>query len=80
MNCRRLYSYTVDKTKGIIYDQTIMLNGYYAAKDYLEKMRRIKFYDQETGKILISLTNNFNLTAAEVAQLYKHRWKIELFF
>ena len=80
MNCRRLYSHAVDKTKGIIYDQTIMLNGYYAAKDYPEKMRRIKFYDQQTGKILIFLTNNFHLTATEVAQLYKHRWKIELFF
>jgi Domain of unknown function (DUF4372)/Transposase DDE domain len=80
MNCRRLYSNAVDKTKGIIYDQTIILNGYYAAKDYPEKMRRIKFYDQETGKILIFLTNNFDLTAIEVAQLYKHRWKIELFF
>ena len=80
MNCRRLYSYAVDKTKGIIYDQAIMLNGYYAAKHYPEKMRRIKFYDQHTGKILIFLTNNFDLTAAEVAQLYKHRWKIELFF
>jgi hypothetical protein len=80
MNCRRLYSHPVDKTKGIIYDQTIMLNGYYAAKDYPEKMRRIKFYDQETGKVLIFLTNNFHLAATEVAQLYKHRWKIEMFF
>ena len=80
MNCRRLYSYAVDKTKGIIYDQAIMLNGYYAVKHYPEKMRRIKFYDQHTGKVLIFLTNNFDLTAAEVAQLYKHRWKIELFF
>jgi len=80
MNCRRLYSHAVDKTKGVIYDQTIRLNGYYAAKDYPEKMRRIKFYDQETGKILIFLTNNSELTANEIAQLYKHRWKIELFF
>ncbi len=80
MNCRRIYSHQVDKTKGIIYDQAILLNGHYAAKHYPEKMRRIKFYDQQTGKILIFLTNNFDLTAAEVAQLYKHRWKIELFF
>ncbi len=80
MNYRRLYSRTVDKTKGVLCDQTIMLNGYYAAKDYPEKMRRIKFYDEETGKILIFLTNNFYLTAIEIAQLYKHRWKIELFF
>jgi Domain of unknown function (DUF4372)/Transposase DDE domain len=80
MNYRRLYSHPVDKTKGVIYDQTIMLNGYYAAKDYPEKIRRIKFYDEQTGKVLIFLTNNFHLAATEVAQLYKHRWKIELFF
>lgn len=80
MDCRRLYSHPVDKTNGIIYDQTIMLNGYYTAKYYPEKMRRIKFYDQQTGKTLIFLTNNFDLTATEIAQLYKHRWKIELFF
>lgn len=80
MNYRRLYSHTVDKTEGILCDQTIMLNGYYAAKDYPAKMRKIKFYDEETGKILIFLTNNFYLKATEIAQLYKHRWKIELFF
>jgi hypothetical protein len=80
MNYRRLYSHAVDKSKGVLYDQTILLNGYYAAKDYPEKMRRIKFYDKETGKILIFLTNNFNLAATDIAQLYKHRWKIELFF
>lgn len=80
MNYRRLYSHVVDKTKGIIYDQTIMLNGYYAAKDYPGKMRRIKFYDQQSAKVLIFLTNNFHLKATEIAQLYKHRWKIELFF
>jgi len=80
MNYRRLYSHGVDKTKGVLCDQTILLNGYYAAKDYPEKIRRIKFYDEETGRVLIFLTNNFHLKATEVAQLYKHRWKIELFF
>lgn len=80
MNYRRLYSHSVDKAKGILCDQTIMLNGHYSVKYYPQKMRRIKFYDKETGKILIFLTNNFHLTASEVAQLYKHRWKIELFF
>ena len=80
MNYRRLYSHAIDKSKGILYDQTILLNGYYAAKDYPEKMRRTKFYDKETGKILIFLTNNFYLAATDIAQLYKHRWKIELFF
>ena len=57
-----------------------MLNNYYASKDYPEKMRRIKFKDEQTGKVLIFLTNNFHLKATEIAQLYKHRWKIELFF
>lgn len=77
---RRLYSHKVDKSKGVLCDQTIMLNGYYAAKDYPEKIRRIKFYDEETGKVLIFLTNNFHLKATDIAKLYKHRWKIELFF
>jgi hypothetical protein len=80
MNYRRLYSHAKDKSKGILYDQTIMLNNHYASKDYPEKMRRIKFVDEQTGKVLIFLTNNFHLQANEVAQLYKHRWKIELFF
>ena len=80
MDYRRLYSHKVDKIIGVLCDQTIMLNGYYAAKDYPEKIRRIKFYDEETGKVLIFLTNNFHLKATDIAKLYKHRWKIELFF
>ena len=80
MNCRRVNSYPSDKTGGILYDQSILLNNYYAAQDYPEKMRRIKFYDQQSEKTFIFLTNNFDLKATEVAQLYKHRWKIELFF
>ena|ERR1700722_9353267 len=80
MDYRRLYSHTVDKTKGVICDQTIRLNGYYPAKDYPEKMRRVKFYDEGTRKHLIFLSNNFHLTANQIAQLYKHRWFIELFF
>ncbi len=80
MNYRRLYSHPKDKTNGVLYDQTIMLNNHYASKDYPEKMRRIKFQDDETGKVLVFLTNNFHLKATETAQLYKHQWKIELFF
>lgn len=80
MNYRRLYSRQKDKDSGVIYDQIIMQNNFYASRDYPQKMRRIKFKDAETGKVLVFLTNNFNLTANEVAQLYKHRWKIELFF
>ncbi len=80
MSYRRLYSHQKDVFGGILYDQTIMLNNHYASKDYPEKMRRIKFKDKQTGKVLIFLTNNFHLKATEIAQLYKHRWKIELFF
>jgi hypothetical protein len=80
MNYRRLYSHLKDIAAGVLYDQSIKLNNYYAAKDYPEKMRRIKFKDGQSGKVLIFLTNNFHLKATEIAQLYKHRWKIELFF
>ncbi len=80
MNYRRLYSAPKDKTKGIIFDQIILLNNYKAKKDYPEKIRIIKFRDAEIGKDLIFMTNNFTLQASDIAQLYKHRWKIELFF
>jgi hypothetical protein len=80
MDYRRLYSHPVHSDTGIIYDQTIMLNGHYAKKNYPAKMRRIKLKDKETGKVLVFLTNNFYLSASDIAQLYKHRWLIELFF
>ena len=80
MNCRRVKSNPSDKTNGVLCDQYVLLNNYYATKDYPQKIRRIKFYDAESGKTLIFLTNNFHLKATEIAQLYKHRWKIELFF
>ena len=80
MNYRRLYSHKKDLADGVLYDQSIMLNNHYASKYYPQKMRRIKFKDVQTGKTLTFLTNNFNLKATEIAQLYKHRWKIELFF
>jgi len=80
MNYRRLYSHEKDIASGILYDQSIMLNNHYASKDYPVKMRRIKFKDEQTGKEFIFLTNNFKLKANDITQLYKHRWKIELFF
>lgn len=80
LNFSRISSAPSDRGKGIICDQTIRLNNYYAAKDYPEKIRRIKFHDADTGNILVFLTNNFGLKANQIAQLYKHRWKIELFF
>ncbi len=80
MNYRRLYSHSKDTEKGVLYDQTILLNNHYASKYYPEKMRRIKFRDQESGKVLVFLTNNFHLKATDIALLYKYRWDIEMFF
>jgi hypothetical protein len=80
LNFSRKYSHPCDKTKNIRCDQTIVLNGFYVKQDYPEHFRRIKYYDSENDRILIFLTNNFNLKATEIAQLYKHRWKIESFF
>lgn len=80
MNYRRLYSHSKDKKKGIIYDQTIMLNNYYASKDYPQKLRIIKFKDEQSGLTLVFLTNNFQLTATDISLLYKSRWDIEMFF
>lgn len=80
MNYRRLYSAKVNKLKGIKCDQTIMLNNYYSAKEYPEKIRRIKYYDSETENEFDFITNNFQLTALDIAALYKNRWSVELFF
>ena len=80
MNARRLYSATVDRTTGLVCDQTIIMNGFYAAQDYPEHLRRIRFKDPITGKTLIFLTNNTSLPALTIAALYKQRWQVELFF
>jgi len=77
---RRLYSHPVDKRTGLKCDQTIVLTGFYTYKGYPEKLRRIKYYDVETGKNLVFLTNNFILPPLTIAQLYRCRWQIELFF
>ncbi len=77
---RRLYSRPVDKTTGLRCDQTVITTGAQTATDYPEKLRRIKFYDHETGKRFVFLTNNFTLPALSIAQLYKSRWQVELFF
>jgi hypothetical protein len=79
-NYRRLYSAKTDRTTGILCDQTIRFNNYYAAKDYPEKLRRIKYHDKETNLTFEFATNNFELSALEIAQLYKQRWQVELFF
>lgn len=79
LNFNRVYSNKVNKKKGVMCDQAIRLNNYYVSKEYPEKLRRIKFYDEENDRFLVFLTTNFELKATEIAQLYKHRWKIELF-
>jgi hypothetical protein len=77
---RRLYSHPVDRTTGLRCDQTIVLTGEYTPNVYPEKLRRIKYYDAETDKTLTFLSNNFTLPALTVAQLYRCRWQVELFF
>lgn len=78
-NARRVYSAKVDKATGVVCDQSVALNGFKAAKDYPEHLRRVRFKDP-TGKTLIFLTNNTALPAPVIAQLYKNRWQVELFF
>jgi Transposase DDE domain/Domain of unknown function (DUF4372) len=80
MDARRVYSAPTDRSGGIICDQRVMLNGFYAAQHYPEHLRRIRFKDDESGKTLIFLTNNTALPALTVAALYKSRWQVELFF
>lgn len=77
---RRLYSHPIDKSTGLRCDQTIVLTGYYQSKDYPDKLRRVRYYDSATNHNLTFLSNNFSLPAITIAQLYKCRWQIELFF
>jgi hypothetical protein len=80
LDFRRLYSRSVDSQTGLRCDQTVKFNGLKASQDYPEKLRRVKYYDRETSRYYIFLTNNFELSALQIAQLYKHRWQVELFF
>ncbi len=76
----RLFSQPADKTQGIQADQTIQLYGFYSHRDYPERLRRIRYFDAEKQKRLVFLTNNFTLPALTIAELFRCRWKIELFF
>ena len=78
--CRRIYSHHIDRSTGLRCDQTIMLTGFYSLKGYPSKLRRVKYYDIETGKTLVFLTNNFSLPALTIAHMYRCRWQVELFF
>jgi len=77
---RRLYSRPVDKSTGLKCDQTIVLTGLNSQEDYPEKLRRIRYFDEETDTNFVFLTNNLSLPPFTITQLYKCRWQIELFF
>jgi hypothetical protein len=77
---RRRYSRPVDRSTGVVCDQTVVLTGYYTRKGFDSPLRRVKFNDPETGKTLVFISNNFALPAMAIAKLYKYRWKVELFF
>ena len=77
---KRLYSHIIDKTTGLQCDQVIVFKGYYAKQDYPEKLRRIRYFDAEKNKLLVFITNNFTLPALTIAELYRCRWQVELFF
>ena len=76
----RLHSLPTDWVSGVRSDQIISLRGFYAAKDYPDKLRRVRFYDTEQRRSLVFLTNHFGLPALTVARLYQQRWQVELFF
>ena len=78
--CARRYSRPVDKTTGLLFDQTVVLTGLNAQRDYPDPLRCIGYRDPETGKSLVFLTNNFTVPALIITQLYHGRWQIELFF
>jgi len=77
---RRIYSHPVDKQTGLRCDQSVALTGFYTAQHYPDRLRRIKYYDAETDKRLVFLTNNFSIQAITVTEIYRYRWQVELFF
>lgn len=80
LKAARRYSRPVDRHLGLRSDQTVLLTGVEACKDFADPLRRIRFEDPTTGKILTFLTNNFVLSALTITQLYRCRWQVELFF
>lgn len=80
LKCRRRYSAQPDKAAGVLCDQTIWLTTYSSARDYPDVLRRIRYFDSEQNRHFVFLTNNFELPALTVAELYRSRWRVELFF
>jgi len=79
-DCQRLYSAPVDRTSGIMCDQIVTLSNPVPRAGYPDKLRRIRYFDPQQERRLIFLTNNFTLPPLTVAQLYRSRWQVELFF
>ena len=77
---RRLYSHKVEQRSGVQCDQTIALGGFYTRKHYPDKLRRVRYFDSAKNKRFIFLTNNFELPSLTIAELYRQRWQVELFF
>lgn len=77
---RRRYSRPVDRASGLICDQTVLLTVPKSAAGYPDPLRRIRYRDSETGKSLVFLSNNFELPALTITELYRCRWQIEIFF
>jgi hypothetical protein len=76
----RIHSHQIDKSTGLRCDQTVKLAGFYSSQYYPGRLRRIKYFDTTTEKHLVFLTNNFSLPAHVIAELYRCRWQVELFF
>jgi hypothetical protein len=77
---QRRYSHPVDKSTGVRSDQTVVLATIGSALAYPDTLRRVSYFDAVTGKRLVFLTNNFILPALTIAQIYRQRWQVELFF
>lgn len=77
---RRLYSHPVDISCGLRCDQTVVLTGYKSRRDYPQKLRRVRYFDDQQALQLTFLTNHFGLPALTIADLYRCRWQVELFF
>ena len=77
---QRRYSHPVDKSTGVRADQTVILSSFESASVYPDPLRKVSYYDAETNKRLKFLTNNLTLPALTIAQIYKQRWQMELFF
>lgn len=80
LKCRRVSSHAVNKAPGLLCDQLVQIAGFYQAKDYPDMLRRIKHLDKKNDKTMVFLTNNFTLSAMTIAELYRCRWQVELFF